>query len=358
MSRLVLQLKDIRKSFSGFKLQIDLEINQGELVSILGPSGSGKTTTLRIIAGLEAPSSGSVLLRGTDITSTEAAHRQFGYVPQDFIMFPHLDVSGNIAYGLRVAKTPVGEIKERVAELLSAVGLEGYEKRAVDNLSGGERQRVALARALAIQPELLLLDEPFSALDTPLRKDLRAEILNIKRIFNVPILFVTHSQEEALSISDRIIVMRDGRVTQTGPPFELFNSPIDAFTAQFVGTANLLPVICEKSAGGKVHVVGDGRFVVCSDGRYRAEEGDAALILVRPHRLCFGDQSAQNALRVTISRRQYFGHLYEYVCESEQTSLIIYSEEKREIGEDCWLAFRPGDATLIPTAATDRQATR
>ena len=354
MGSSVLRLKGITKHFSRFHLGIDLSIHQGELVSILGPSGSGKTTTLRIIAGFETPDSGSVIFAGRDISGLDASRRRFGFVPQDFIMFPHLDVAGNISYGLRVQKSPAAEAKSVVEDLLRMVGLAGYEKRTVHTLSGGERQRVALARALAIGPKLLLLDEPFSALDTPLRRDLRNEILHIKRIYNIPILFVTHSQEEALSISDRVVLMRDGAVVQNGGPAEVYDEPRTAFSAQFVGAANLLPVVSRETHNHEIYLVGERPFVVIHGNPGAYANGTRATLMVRPHNFFFCDRTEPNAIYVTIRRRQYFGHYYEYSCETDYSSLSVYSAKHHEIDEGCWIAFLPSNGVLLPEATPDR----
>ena len=240
---MILEIKKIKFSYDDFNLEADLAIKNGEFLSILGPSGCGKTTLLRIIAGFNRPLSGSLILNGQkDIVALPSAERNIGMVFQDYALFPHLSVFRNIAYGLEIRKSPAGQIKKRVLELLKLVKLEGYGKRKIHELSGGEKQRIALARALAPEPQLLLFDEPLSALDVKLRKELRREIRRIQQDVGFTAVYVTHDQEEAMSISDRIAVMNEGRVCQIGSPEDLYNKPADYFTADFIGTMNRISI--------------------------------------------------------------------------------------------------------------------
>ncbi|MDC7228401.1 MAG: ABC transporter ATP-binding protein [Spirochaetales bacterium] len=241
-------IEDIIFNYDNFNLSVELEIASGEFLSILGPSGSGKTTLLRLLAGFQNPEKGRILLSGRDITNLPTASRNIGMVFQDYALFPHLDVYHNISYGLKTLNSvnPASKkmsragINAKVTELLELVSLSGYAKRSIDELSGGEKQRVALARAIAPEPELLLFDEPLSALDVKLRKSLRREIKKIQQRIGFTAVYVTHDQEEAMSISDRIAVMNGGRITQTGSPEELYNEPADFFTADFIGIMNRL----------------------------------------------------------------------------------------------------------------------
>ncbi len=246
-----IEIKKIKFSYDDFDLEADLDIDTGEFVSILGPSGCGKTTLLRIIAGFNRPESGSIIMNGKkDITNQPSAARNIGMVFQDYALFPHLSVSRNIAYGLEIRKLPARVIKDRVLELLELVQLKGYEKRNIHELSGGEKQRVALARALAPEPELLLFDEPLSALDLKLRKELRREIRRIQKNVGFTAIYVTHDQEEAMSISDRIAVMNDGRVCQIGSPEQLYDEPSNIFTAGFIGTINRITIPSDEAGSG------------------------------------------------------------------------------------------------------------
>jgi len=241
---LSVKINSLKFSYEGFSLEADLEIPAGEFLSILGPSGSGKTTLLRLIAGFQLPASGEIILEGSNITAIPTSRRNIGMVFQDYALFPHMDVFHNIAYGLQSSKAKAktkadrDSIRARVSELLELVELSGYEKRRIGELSGGEKQRVALARALAPEPKLLLFDEPLSALDVKLRKGLRREIKRIQTKVGFTAVYVTHDQEEAMSISDRIAVMNGGRIVQTGSPEELYYHPADYFTADFIGTMN------------------------------------------------------------------------------------------------------------------------
>ncbi|MFP4377748.1 MAG: ABC transporter ATP-binding protein [Spirochaetales bacterium] len=234
----MIKLESVTKSYPEFQMQIDLEAEAGELVSLLGPSGSGKTTALRLIAGFEHPDAGRVLIDGRDVTSLKPAARGIGYVFQDYTLFPHMSVGQNIAYGLRIRHVEAKAQSRRVAELLELMDLPGFEDRPIQNLSGGERQRVAIARALAVDPVLLLLDEPFSSIDEVLRSDLRREIVRLKKELGITVLFVTHSRQEALSISDRVAVLRAGTLIQYDSPAELYHHPVNEFVAGFVGETN------------------------------------------------------------------------------------------------------------------------
>lgn len=241
MSNSGLVCSDIRVEYPEFTLSLDLTVSEGELVSIIGPSGCGKSTTLQLITGLIPCESGSIVLNGQDITNTPVWQRNIGMVFQDYALFPHLDVEQNIAYSLKLKKVVKRERQERVASLLELVGLEGYGKRKIALLSGGERQRVALARALASEPKLLLLDEPLSALDAKMRKRLRQQIRKIHEATGITTLYVTHDQEEALTISDRIVVMQEGRIEQFNTPEIIYNNPSTLFAAKFMGEGTLLP---------------------------------------------------------------------------------------------------------------------
>jgi ABC-type Fe3+/spermidine/putrescine transport system ATPase subunit len=236
-----LQIDRIQKDYSDFSLDMSLDCGQGEIVVILGPSGGGKTTLLRIIAGLIAPDRGRILLDGRDITVLPPQQRGVGLVFQDFALFPHYDVAGNVAYGLKARHAALPDAAEHIEGLLGRFSLSGFGPRRIAGLSGGEKQRVALARALAVSPGLMLFDEPLGSLDANLRKELRSELRMLQRELGYTSLSVTHDQEDALAVADRIVVVRDGRVVQTGTPEEVYARPRSAFVAAFFGDANLLP---------------------------------------------------------------------------------------------------------------------
>jgi putative spermidine/putrescine transport system ATP-binding protein len=237
-----LQIRNLDKSFGATRVVKDfsLPVEKGEFVSLLGPSGCGKTTVLRMIAGFETPSGGAIVIGGRDVVGLRPNQRNIGMVFQSYALFPNLTVAENVAFGLKVKGLPRAERDARVAEMLRLIGLDDFGARYPFQLSGGQQQRVALARALAIQPEVLLLDEPLSALDAKIRVSLREEIRSIQRRLGITTIFVTHDQEEALSISDRVVVMNGGIAEQVGAPFEIYNRPATRFVAEFVGTLNLM----------------------------------------------------------------------------------------------------------------------
>ena len=243
MSDSFLELKNLKKSFTPeeYVLQgINLKIEQGEFVTLLGASGCGKTTTLRIIAGLEQHDSGSVWLEGKDVTSLESNKRDVNTVFQNYALFPHMNVEDNIGYGLKIRKVPKTQIKQKVKEMLELVQLEGYERRKPAELSGGQKQRVAIARALAHNPRVLLLDEPLGALDLQLRRAMQLELKRLQKKLGITFIYITHDQEEAINMSDRIVVMNQGRFEQIGTPDEVYNHPKTSYVATFVGNANIL----------------------------------------------------------------------------------------------------------------------
>ena len=238
----IIELKNISKSFDGEKVLdgINLYINDKEFITFLGPSGCGKTTTLRIIGGFETPDVGDVFFDGVKINDLPPYKRQVNTVFQKYALFPHLNVYDNIAFGLRIAKVKEDEIAERVAEMLKLVNLKGFEKKNVNLLSGGQQQRVAIARALINKPKVLLLDEPLGALDLKLRKDMQVELKNIQTQTGITFIYVTHDQEEALSMSDTVVVMANGKIQQIGSPTDIYNEPVNAFVADFIGESNII----------------------------------------------------------------------------------------------------------------------
>jgi putative spermidine/putrescine transport system ATP-binding protein len=240
MSHLVLDTLNLSYGKAAAVHDLDLAVDAGQLVSLLGPSGCGKTTTMRAVAGLLQPVSGRIVLAGQDITQQPAHRRDMGLVFQSYALFPHLSARDNVAFGLKLRQVAPAEMAQRVASAIASVGLQGFEDRLPANLSGGQQQRVAVARAIVIRPRLLLLDEPLSNLDARLRVEMRAELRRIQRELGITMLYVTHDQEEALSLSDRIVVMRDGRIEQDGPPEAVYHRPATPFVAGFMGWQNLL----------------------------------------------------------------------------------------------------------------------
>lgn len=266
MAEVSLELKEIKKSFTEGEAVLDnisLEISKGEFITLLGSSGCGKTTTLRIIAGLEQPDAGSVWLDGREVTGLEPNQRDVNTVFQNYALFPHMNVAENIGYGLKLKKVPKSEIRKKVSRMLELVQLEGYEKRKPSELSGGQKQRVAIARALVNNPKVLLLDEPLGALDLQLRRAMQIELKHLQKKLGITFIYITHDQEEAINMSDRIAVMRDGRIEQIGTPDEIYNHPKTSYVATFVGNANILHGAAESIQGENAIVkIGNDRVIV------------------------------------------------------------------------------------------------
>ena len=266
MAEVSLELKEIKKSFTEGEAVLDnisLEISKGEFITLLGSSGCGKTTTLRIIAGLEQPDAGSVWLDGREVTGLEPNQRDVNTVFQNYALFPHMNVAENIGYGLKLKKVPKSEIRKKVSQMLELVQLEGYEKRKPSELSGGQKQRVAIARALVNNPKVLLLDEPLGALDLQLRRAMQIELKHLQKKLGITFIYITHDQEEAINMSDRIAVMRDGRIEQIGTPDEIYNHPKTSYVATFVGNANILHGAAESIQGENAIVkIGNDRVIV------------------------------------------------------------------------------------------------
>ncbi len=303
-----LQLTDISKQYGATTVVQDfnLQVDKGEFVSFLGPSGCGKTTTLRMIAGFEVPSTGTVTIDDEDITNKAPNQRNVGMVFQAYALFPNMTVAQNIGFGLRIRRESPEAIKERIAEMLALIHLEQKGNSYPYQLSGGQQQRVALARALAIRPQVLLLDEPLSALDAKIRVQLRQEIRSIQRKLGITTIYVTHDQEEALSISDRIVVMYEGRIEQVGSPFEIYNFPQTAFVASFVGTLNTTTATVVDAQAHLLQI--DGVQLQAAEGLENNRAGDQVTIAIRPERFNFTAQEKKaNLLDCTIENITFLG---------------------------------------------------
>jgi len=302
-----LTLTGIHKRF-GLSVAVEdfnLTAERGEFVSFLGPSGCGKTTTLRMIAGFETPTAGTITVDGTDITHRSPNQRNVGMVFQSYALFPNMTVADNVGFGLKVRKQPSERIKKRVAELLELIHLPDKSDRYPYQLSGGQQQRVALARALAIEPQVLLLDEPLSALDAKIRIILRAEIRAIQRALGITTVYVTHDQEEALSLSDRIVVMSEGRIEQIGTPFEVYNFPATAFVASFVGTLNVLSANLIDPVG---RLAVNGQEISTSKP-VAGRAGSSIAIALRPEMLSMGEGGGPDILRGTVEDVTFLGSI-------------------------------------------------
>ena len=277
MSKELIRLRNICMAFDDEQVldNINLYFNDSEFLTLLGPSGCGKTTTLRIIGGFTTPTSGDVIFDGVRINDVPPHKRQINTVFQKYALFPHLDVFENIAFGLRISKVPEAEIRERVTEMLGVVSLKGFEKRRVDQLSGGQQQRVAIARALVNRPKVLLLDEPLGALDLRLRKDMQNELKRIQQQMGITFIYVTHDQEEALTMSDTVVVMDKGRIQQIGTPEDIYNEPKNAFVADFIGESNILDGVMHEDYVVEFF----NRNFKCLDKGFAREVGDRVVFV-------------------------------------------------------------------------------
>lgn len=278
---------------------VNLTVNPGEFLTFLGPSGCGKTTTLRMIAGFEIPSSGQIIVDGTDITQVPANKRDMGFVFQNYALFPHMTIFENVAYGLRIRGLSGDELASKVREGLAMVGLGNAEQRYPNQLSGGEQQRVALARVLVLRPKILLMDEPLSNLDAKLRLHMRTEIRRIQQDMRITCLYVTHDQKEALTMSDRIMVMNRGRIEQVGTPMELYEDPATAFVADFIGQANLIPgTLLDAEEGYARFQIGEAVLKARMGRQNPPAKGEKALLVVRPENLGFSQDGGGIPMRI------------------------------------------------------------
>ena len=327
----LVQLAGIRKCFDGKEVipQLDLTINNGEFLTLLGPSGCGKTTVLRLIAGLETVDSGRIMLDNEDITHVPAENRYVNTVFQSYALFPHMTVFENVAFGLRMQKTPAAEITPRVMEALRMVQLETFAQRKPHQLSGGQQQRVAIARAVVNKPRLLLLDESLSALDYKLRKQMQNELKALQRKLGITFVFVTHDHEEALTMSDRIVVMRDGRIEQDGTPREIYEEPKNLFVAGFIGEINMFnATVIERLDEQRVRANVEGRecniYV-----NFAVEPGQKLHVLLRPEDLRveeINDDNHAEGLIGYVRERNYKGMTLESVVELENGKMVMVSE--------------------------------
>jgi len=365
----VVALEQVTKVFGGVLAvdHLDLEIKRGEFFSMLGPSGCGKTTTLRIIGGFEEPSEGIVKLAGKDITDVPAYKRDINTVFQSYGLFPHLNVFDNVAFGLRRRHVDSREIQRRVDEALELVNLGRLGKRRPSQLSGGQQQRVALARALVNRPTVLLLDEPLGALDLKLRKQMQLELKRIQDEVGITFIFVTHDQEEAMTISDRIAVMNHGRIEQLGTPDVVYERPASVFVAEFLGTSNLLEGTFTGVREGSGWVdLGDGHVIrIPADVRVR--EKDRVHVGVRPEKISVNPantsvDAGQNSLEATLLSSVFVGVSYQYFFETRNGRRISAFDRNAgrgavaKAGDSMTLAWRPEHTFVIRAGESDEQA--
>ncbi len=339
----IIEVRHLSKSFSGKKVleDINLYIRRGEFLTLLGPSGCGKTTMLRMIAGFLQPDEGSILLEGKELAGTPPHLRPLNTVFQRYALFPHLDVYDNIAFGLKLKKTPQEEIDKRVRRVLKLVSMSDYEDRDVETLSGGQQQRIAIARAIVNQPKVLLLDEPLAALDLKMRKDMQIELKEMHKKLGITFIYVTHDQEEALTLSDTIVVMNEGRIQQIGTPTDIYNEPVNSFVADFIGESNILngTMICDR----KVSFI--GHDFDCVDEGFG--EDNPVDVVVRPEDIYFVDkEKAQFSAKVKSC--VFKGVHYEMFVDTDTgNELMIQDYDAFQPGTEVWLRIEPDDIQVM-----------
>ena len=359
MTKICLELKNITKSFTkedAVLNGINLTIHKGEFITLLGSSGCGKTTTLRIVAGLEMPDSGQVFLDGEDVTLLAPEARDVNTVFQNYALFPHMNVADNIGYGLKLKKVPKQEIKKKVKEMLELVQLPGYEKRKPSELSGGQKQRVASARSLVNNPRVLLLDEPLGALDLQLRRAMQIELKKLQKKLGITFIYITHDQEEAINMSDRIAVMRDGRFEQIGTPDEIYNHPKTSYVATFVGNANILKGTAETTEGEYFRASVAGVSLLVRREGQKVAVGEPVTVAVRSENIHL-DEDPDSGLEAEVQEKSFAGGMLRVVLKLKDGTEIIASrhgiDANVEPGQTIGCSFAPEDGILVDREEKD-----
>ena len=346
MSELI-RLENLTKSFGDNVVLngIDLSVSENEFVTLLGPSGCGKTTTLRIIGGFETPDSGSVFFDGKDITNMPANKRHINTVFQNYALFPHMTVGENIAFGLRVSGKTDEYIKDKIKYALKLVNLKGFENRSIDQLSGGQQQRIAMARAVVNEPKVLLLDEPLGALDLKLRQEMEYELVRLKKELGITFIYVTHDQEEALTMSDKVVVMNEGYIQQMGTPEEIYNEPENAFVADFIGDSN---IVSGKMMQDKIVEI-NGVLFPCIDGEEQGfKPGKRVDVVIRPEDIEIKPYG-KGLFNGTIISKLFIGVHYEMLVESEDGKIewLLQNYDQRDVGEKIGMYVRPENIQIM-----------
>ncbi len=346
MSEYLISMLNVSKDYNGTEAirDVTLNIKKNEFLTMLGPSGCGKTTTLRIIGGFEYPSSGRILFEGIDIISLPPYRRRVNTVFQKYALFPHMNVFENIAFGLKIKKMDSNLIAKKVSRILDLVCLSGYEKRSVNSLSGGQQQRIAIARALVNEPEVLLLDEPLGALDLKLRKGMQLELKAMQQQLGITFIYVTHDQEEALTMSDTIVVMNNGLIQQTGTPESIYNEPVNAFVADFIGESNIIGGIMLEDYQVKI----SGKNVRCSDHGF--DKNEPVDVVIRPEDLKIVDEADGLFLGI-IKSVTFKGVHYEMIVQAQDMEWMIHSTRMRPAGMKVGLKVDPFDIHIMKKAA-------
>lgn len=347
MAEEMIRLDKITKDFEGEKVldQIDLSILRNEFLTLLGPSGCGKTTTLRIIGGFESPTSGDILFEGQRINDIPAYERKVNTVFQRYALFPHLNVYNNIAFGLHMKKMDAKAIHQKVTAVLDLVNLQGYEKRSIQSLSGGQQQRIAIARAVVNEPKVLLLDEPLAALDLKMRKEMQLELKNMQKQLGITFVYVTHDQEEALTMSDTVVVMNGGVIQQIGTPINIYNEPQNVFVADFIGESTILEGIfiddCLVEFAGRRFECVDRGFV----------SGGAVDVVIRPEDLDISEEPDQGMLQGIVTSVVFKGVHYEMLAQSDGVQWMIHSTAMVPAGSRIGMSIKPDNIHLMKKVA-------
>ena len=338
----LIEIKNLTKEYDGDIILkgIDLTIHENEFVTLLGPSGCGKTTLLRIIGGFDTPTSGEVNFNGKDLIQIPSYKREINTVFQKYALFPHLNVFDNIAFGLRMKKVPEAEVTERVNRMLKMIKLTDYAKRGIDSLSGGQQQRIAIARALVNRPKVLLLDEPLGALDLKLRQDMQYELKEIQREMGITFIFVTHDQEEALTMSDTIVVLNDGLVQQIGTPVDIYNEPRNRFVANFIGESNIIDAIMIED----YKVQFEGHIFECVDRGYNPNE--KVEVVIRPEDLQIVSKE-KGAFTGMVDSVIFKGVHYEIIVMVDGREYIVHSTQSAEVGAEVGIFVAPADIHVM-----------
>ncbi len=339
----IIDLQNISVSFDGQTIlnNINLQIHDGEFVTLLGPSGCGKTTTLRIIAGFQQPDKGNVIFEGKNIDGVPAYKRQVNTIFQRYALFPHLNVHDNIAFGLKVKKIKDKKfINEKVDEMLELVNLKGFGSRNINSLSGGQQQRVAIARALAVDPRVVLLDEPLGALDLKLRKDMQIELKNIQQKLGITFIYVTHDQEEALSMSDTVVVMNNGEIQHIGTPLDVYNEPKNAFVADFIGESNILDGVMHEDFS----VEFSGMRFQCVDKGFKKDE--PVDVVIRPEDIDVLPEG-QGMLSGKVTSVTFKGVHYEIIVDIDGFKWMIQTTQKSEVGDTIGISIKPDEMHIM-----------
>ena len=346
MKQEVIRLENVSKSFDGEQVlkSINLSIKRNEFFTLLGPSGCGKTTMLRIIGGFESADDGSVFFDGVNINDVPPNKRHLNTVFQRYALFPHMNVYENVAFGLKIKKTPKNIIDQKVKEMLELINLRGYEKRSVTSLSGGQQQRVAIARALINEPEVLLLDEPLGALDLKLRKSMQTELKKIQQKLGITFIYVTHDQEEALTMSDTIVVMKDGEIQQMGTPVDIYNEPENAFVADFIGESNIIDGVMKRD----LLVNFSGKDFVCVDKGF--DENEPVDVVIRPEDIKFVSNPGDGMLAGRVESVIFKGVHYEMKIVSDGYTWAVHSTAMAPKGTEVGLNIFPDEIHIMRKA--------